>query len=58
VSARQKAATRDTLDKLADTLTDDAKARAHAVVGKIYADEVFLTVPPQTAGAYFSATCQ
>jgi hypothetical protein len=58
VSARQKGATRATMDKLADTLTDDAKARAHSVVAKIYTDEVFLTVPPQAAGAFFSATCQ
>ena len=58
VTARQKGATKETMDRLADTLTDDARAKAHAVVAKIYADEVFLTVPAQAAGAFFNATCQ
>ena len=58
VRARQDGTTKETLVKLTATMDAEAAERSKAIIEQIYGNDLFKSVPPQTAGAYFSATCK
>jgi len=58
VRARQDGTDKAQLIALTAAMDAEAATRAKAIIEQIYGNDLFKSVPPQTAGAYFSATCK
>jgi hypothetical protein len=58
VRARQDGTSKETLIKLTSAMDAEAAERTKAIIEQVFSNDLFKSVPPQTAGAYFSATCK